>query len=140
MASAAPRASGRLARRQRLLLEVEQNRELLRAWGADDELAEIDAEIGFIERSNLRRLAELADAGVARTPAGAMTAATGLIGAIRRGAMIVTTNPVMVNTVRKDDPATWDPVRDALKEAHPEATRRATGVTDDDARGARELS
>ena len=101
--------------------EVDGNRDLLRRWGADGQLAEVDAEIASIERSNLRRLSELADAGELDSRWG-HDAATGLTWALRRGAVLVTTNPVMVNTVRKEDPASWDPVRDALKAAHPEAT------------------
>jgi transaldolase len=101
--------------------EVEQYRGLLRSWWALDQDAAVASEIASIEGSNLRRLAELADRGEVDSRWG-HDAATGLTWAVRRGAVLVTTNPVMVNTVRKDDPATWDPVRDALKAAHPTAT------------------
>ena len=101
--------------------EVEHNRDLLRRWGADGRLAVVDAEIAAIERSNLRRLSELADDGELDSRWG-HDAATGLTWAVRRGAVLVTTNPVMVNSVRKEDPATWDAVRDALRATHPDAT------------------
>ena len=86
--------------------EADQGRELLRRWGARDALDVIAAEVESIERSNLRRLSELADRGAIDSRWG-HDAATGLTWAVRRGAVLVTTNPVMVNTVRKEDPATW---------------------------------
>ena len=102
-------------------LEVDRNRDLLSTLGADQGLEEVDAEIASIESSNLRRLSELTDRGELNSRWG-HDAASGLTWAIRRGAVLVTTNPVMVNTLRKEDPATWDPVRDAIKAEHPDAT------------------
>ena len=83
-----------------------------------------------IESSNLRKLSESADAGRLNSRWG-HDAASGLIWAIRRGAVLVTTNPVMTNTVRKEDPSTWDPVRDALRDEHPTPTpeQRASFMT-----------
>ena len=111
-------------------LEADRNRDLLRRWGADLRLAEVDGEAASIERSNMLKLSELADEGKLDSRWG-HDAATGLTWAVRRGAVLVTTNPVMVNTVRKEDPATWDPVRDALKAAYPDATpeQRASLMT-----------
>ena len=110
--------------------ERERLGELLHAWGRHDALATVDAEVDSIARSNLRRLSELADAGKVDSRWG-HDAATGLTWAMRRGAVLVTTNPVMVNTVRKEDPSTWDRVRDALKASHPDATpqQRASLMT-----------
>ena len=111
-------------------LEADRNRDLLRRWGADLKLEEVDGEIASIAASNMRGLSELSDEGKLDSRWG-HDAATGLTWAIRRGAVLVTTNPVMVNTVRKEDPATWDPVRDALKASHPDATpeQRASLMT-----------
>jgi transaldolase len=100
---------------------VGHNLALLRDWAANDKLAEVEAEISALERSNLRKLSELTESGTLSSRYG-HDAATDLTWAVRRGAALVTTNPVMVNAVRKADPATWDPVRDALKASHPEAT------------------
>jgi transaldolase len=104
--------------------------EVLLGWDRADLLADIAEEVRSIGRSNLRRLSELADAGEVDSRWG-HDAASGLTWAIRRGAVLVTTNPVMVNGVRKDDPATWDRVRDALKAEHPDATaqQRASLMT-----------
>jgi transaldolase len=101
--------------------EADRYREMLRRWGADRTLGDVDAELASIESSNLRRLSQSADAGQLNSRWG-HDAASGLTWAIRRGAVLVTTNPVMVNTVRKEDPQAWDPVRDALKDEHPSAT------------------
>ena len=101
--------------------QIAANRDLLGDWGADHKAAQVAAEIDSIARSNLRKLSELTDRGVLQSRY-AHDAASGLTWAIRRGAVLVTTNPVMVNAVRKEDPATWDPVRDALKASHPEVS------------------
>ncbi|HKZ91359.1 MAG TPA: hypothetical protein VJZ50_04410, partial [Candidatus Limnocylindrales bacterium] len=121
---------GRALDERTLGQEAHRIRELLRRWGALDELAAVAAEVASIESSNLRKLSELADHGTIKSRWG-HDAATGLTWAVRRGAVLVTTNPVMVNTVRKEDPATWDPVRDALMAAHPTATpeQRASLMT-----------
>jgi transaldolase len=112
--------------------EVLQLRELLRGWGHVERLEAVDAELASIAASNLRRLSVLTDEGRLASRWG-HDAATGLTWAIRRGAILVTTNPVMVNGVRKGDPGTWDPVRDAIKAAHPDATpeQRASIMTMD---------
>jgi transaldolase len=110
--------------------EADQLRDLLRRWGEQDAVDAIAAEVDSIERSNLRQLSELADQRAIDSRWG-HDAATGLTWAVRRGAVLVTTNPVMVNTVRKEDPATWDPIRDALRAQHPGATpqQRASMMT-----------
>jgi transaldolase len=99
---------------------IDHLRELLRGWGSDDRLAEVDAENASIGASNLRKLSDMADADGIDSRWG-HDAASGLTWAIRRGAVLVTTNPVMVNTVCKEDPDTWDPVRDRVRAEHPQA-------------------
>lgn len=105
------------------MLHAETDRmcDLLKGWGAEQKAAEVEAEIASLERSNLRRLSEMADRGEIDSRWG-HDAATGLTWAVRRGAVLATTNPVMVNGVRKEDPATWDPVRDALRADYPDRT------------------
>jgi transaldolase len=106
---------------------VERLRDVLARWGEAALLQAADDEIAAIARSNLRRISELTARGEIANPLG-HDAATGLTWAVRRGAIMVTTNPVMINTVRLDDPATWDPVRDALKAAHPDEAPEARGA------------
>ena len=36
--------------------------------------------------------------------------------------LLVTTNPIIVNAVRKEDPAFWDKVRDEFKQAFPDSS------------------
>jgi hypothetical protein len=72
---------------------IDHLRELLRGWGSDDRLAEVDAEIASIEASNLRKLSDMADADGIDSRWG-HDAASGLTWAIRRGAVLVTTNPI----------------------------------------------
>jgi transaldolase len=113
-----------------IVVERQRLGDLLRTWGRDEQAAAVEREVASISRSNLRRLSELADGGGIHSRWG-HDAASGLSWAIRRGAVLVTTNPVMVNSVRKDDPGTWDPVRNAIRDAHPEATahQRASLMT-----------
>ncbi len=42
--------------------------------------------------------------------------ASGLRKAMQKGAILVTTNPVLVDVARQEDPAYWTPVRDKLRE------------------------
>jgi transaldolase len=112
--------------------EIARNLDVLRTWGAEAHVQDVTSEVTSIRVSNLQRLSRLADQGRLNSRWG-HDAVTGLTWAIRRGAVLVTTNPVMVNTVRRDDPTTWDPVRDAIRAAHPETTpqQRASLMTMD---------
>jgi transaldolase len=110
--------------------QADRNYDLLRRWGADDKVRYAKAEVVAIEASNLRRLSVMTDRGEVNNRWG-NDAATGLTRAIRRGAVLVTTNPVMVNAVRKEDPLTWVAVRDRLKRDYPGASaeQRASLMT-----------
>ncbi len=55
-----------------------------------------------LTRSNLLKLSQMADRGEINNRWG-NDAATGLTDAIRKGAVLVTTNPIMVNAIRKED-------------------------------------
>ncbi|HQK96252.1 MAG TPA: hypothetical protein PLD23_22330, partial [Armatimonadota bacterium] len=94
---------------------IEGNYELLRSAGslAADAVAE---EAARLRASNLLRLARLADEGVINARWG-NDYASGLKDAMRRGAIVVTTNPQLVNIARKEHPAEWAPVRDRLRAA-----------------------
>jgi len=97
--------------------EVSKLSELLNAWGAAAEIARIRREADRIRSSNLLKLAQLADQGRMGTRWG-HDYASGIVDSVRRGAVLVTTNPPLVNKARNEDPATWDPVRDAIREAN----------------------
>lgn len=92
---------------------------LLREWGRDDLAKEAEAQIAVLADSNLLKLTRMSLAGRCNTYWG-NDYASGLRAAMRRGAAMVTTNPVLVNIARKEDPEYWTAVRDRLLEAHPD--------------------
>ena len=91
---------------------------LLRQWGRADLAEPAEAEIASIAASNLTKLARMTLRGEANTYWG-NDYASHLRRAMRRGACLVTTNPVLVNTARKEEPQYWVQVRDDLRAAHP---------------------
>lgn len=56
-----------------------------------------------MEKSNLIKLSEMTDEGKINTKWG-NDYATGLTHALRRGAVLVTTNPQLIDTARKTNP------------------------------------
>lgn len=111
---------------------VESNYELLRSAGGccsgglgADAVAE---EAARLRASNLLRLARLADEGVINARWG-NDYASGLKDAMRRGAIVVTTNPQLVNIARKEHPDEWAPVRDRLRAAHSDPEELAKAMT-----------
>ncbi len=96
---------------------AEENLAQVRAWGRADLAEKAEAEIAAIARSNLAALTRMTFRGEANTFWGNDYAAH-LKQAMRRGAALVTTNPVLVNTARKEEPEYWTPVRDALRAKH----------------------
>ncbi len=99
--------------------ESKQNLAILREWGREDLATEAEQEIAGIRQSNLLKLTRMSLFGKCNTYWG-NDYASGLRQAMRRGAAMVTTNPVLVNVARTEDPAYWTPVRDALQAAHPD--------------------
>ncbi len=91
---------------------------MLREWGLADLAAATEAEIAGIKASNLLKLTRMSLRGECNTYWG-NDYASGLREAMRRGAAMVTTNPVLVNTARTEDPAYWTPVRDKLQQKYP---------------------
>ena len=90
----------------------------LREWGREDLAAAAEAEIASIKASNLLKLTRMSLREECNTWWG-NDYATGLRQAMRRGAAMVTTNPVLVNLARTEDPETWTPVRDRLRAENP---------------------
>ena len=93
--------------------QARANAVLCRNWsaGAADRIArESDA----LQHSNMPRVAELTDAGVLANRFG-NDSPHGVSDALRRGAILVTTNPVMANTARRVEAARWEPVRERLR-------------------------
>jgi transaldolase len=101
--------------------EVAANYGLLVQWGARENVDVIKNEVAAIKRSNLMRLSYLTDQGVMNTRWG-HDYATGLTKSLRKGALLVTTNPPLVNLARKDDPETWDAMKNELKRNNPDAS------------------
>lgn len=102
------------------MLEGERNESLatLRQRGRADLVEGAEAAVAEVRRSNLAKLARMSLAGDASTYWG-NDYASHLRSAMRRGACLVTTNPVLVNIARKEDPGRWTPVRDKLREENP---------------------
>jgi len=98
--------------------ESRQSLAILREWGRDDLAGQAEAEIAALRGSNLLKLTAMTLLGDCNTYWG-NDYASGLRVAMRRGAAMVTTNPVLVNLARKESPDYWTPVRDRLQEAHP---------------------
>ena len=73
----------------------------------------VQAESASIEASNLARLARMTAAGERANPWG-NDSPQDLAWALRRGAVLVTTNPVMIDAACRAAPERWDPVRDAI--------------------------
>ena len=86
---------------------------VLRKWGEAARAEKLILKANSIRNSNLLKIAEMADYGLVHTRCG-LDAAWGLAEAMRYGVMLATTNPVMVNAARKENPELWDPVRDRL--------------------------
>ena len=105
--------------REALAAQREENYALLRQWGREDLVEKAMAEVEAIEASNLAKLARMTLRGEANTYWGNDYAAH-LRRAMRRGACLVTTNPVLVNIAREEDPEYWTPVRDKLRQEHPD--------------------
>ena len=110
--------------------QTELNYALLSSWGQQGKVESLKSAVAALNKSSLLKLSRMADRGLINNRWG-NDAATGLTDAMRRGAVLVTTNPIMVNAVRKEDPAFWDKVRDELKQAYPDASpeRRASLMT-----------
>ncbi len=95
-----------------------ENLAQVRAWGRADLADAAEAEMASIAASNLAKLSRMTFAGEANTYWGNDYAAH-LKTAMRRGAALVTTNPVLVNVARKEQPEYWGAVRDELRAQHP---------------------
>ncbi len=94
---------------------------VLESWGGKEKVDYIKREVDAIKRSNFLKLSYMTDRGEMNTRLG-HDYASGLTNTLRKGAILVTTNPPLVNMARKDDPATWDAVRAELKQTYPDAS------------------
>ena len=113
-----PSAPNQLSR-QEVGHQAERNYALLAAWGQHERVETVKRAVATLCTSNLLKLSQMADGGLINNRWG-NDAAMGLTWAIRRGAVLVTTNPIMVNAVRKQVPVFWDRIRDELKQSHPD--------------------
>ncbi len=101
--------------------ELLANYSLLENWEAKDLLAAVRAEAAEIQRSNFRKISLMSDAGTMNVRLG-HDYASGLTKTLRKGAILVTTNPPLVNMARKDDAAHWNAVKARLRTEHPAAS------------------
>ncbi len=105
---------------EQLKEQFEANVALLTELGATAEAERARAEADMLARSNLVKLTRMTMAGELNTWWG-NDYATGLRKAMQKGAILVTTNPVLVDIARKEDPEYWTPVRDALRKKYGQA-------------------
>lgn len=101
-----------------LASEATAFRALLSAWGEPAVMARVRSEEALLRRSNFLRLTRLADAGAIATRWG-YDYAHGIAPAMRRGALLVTTNPPLVNMIRQERPQQWESVRAELRREYP---------------------
>ncbi|PIE34521.1 hypothetical protein CSA56_07535 [candidate division KSB3 bacterium] len=101
--------------------EVLANYILLKAWGAEEKISTIKDEVAAIQRSNFRKISAMTDAGEMNVRLG-HDYASGLTKTLRKGGILVTTNPPLVNMARKNDPEFWNAVKDRLKAENPEVS------------------
>ena len=86
---------------------------LLDGNGRSDLSDAVRSEAASIRASNLARLARMTAAGKRANPWG-NDSPHELGWALRRGAVLVTTNPIMIDAACRAAPERWDPVRDSL--------------------------
>ena len=103
-----------------LAAEVEKSYALLDEFGESERVAAAKAKAAGLKRSNLLKLARGADDGTHNTRWG-NDYASGLRDAMQKGAILVTTNPVLVGVAAKENPAMWLPVRDRVRADNPKA-------------------
>ena len=101
--------------------QAEQNYALLIGWGQEVKVESARSAVTAIEKSNLLKLSQMADRGLISNRWG-NDGATGLTDAVRKGAVLATTNPIIVNAVRKEAPAFWEKVREEFKQACPDCS------------------
>ena len=92
---------------------------LLEEHESHEQISRVKNEIEELKNSNFRKMSVLSDQGILNTRWG-NDSAVGLIRAMRRGAVIATINPVMINEVRKIDPGRWDKVKRRLQQQNPD--------------------
>ena len=98
---------------------------LLDGSGRSDLSDAVRSEAAAIEASNLARLARLTAAGQRANPWG-NDSPQDLDWALRRGAVLVTTNPIMIDAACRAAPERWDAVRDTIvKDTAIELARRS---------------
>ncbi len=97
--------------------EIRKNRDIIQKLKKED-LLDINNAVEHTKSSNLYRLTRMDDAGEVSNRWG-HNLASGLKDAMRRGASLVTTNPMLINLVRKDFPEYWNGKRDEFKAKNP---------------------
>ncbi len=97
--------------------EINWNYQLLMCWAGQDRVNSLKKESESICRSNLMALTKSSANGDLNTYWG-NDYASKLRWAMRRGGILATTNPQLVNTARKEEPEVWDPIKERLCKEH----------------------
>jgi transaldolase len=97
------------------------NYELLKSWGAQDKVKYVKDEVAQIAKSNMMKLSIMADEGKISNRWG-NDYASNLAEVMRKGAILATTNPPIINNERKENPELWDKVKANLKKEFPQST------------------
>lgn len=92
---------------------------MLGGWGCSDMVKLATAGVMALDASNLLKLTRMTLFGNCNTYWGNDYAAN-LRQAMRKGAAMATTNPVLINIARTEAPEIWTPVRDKLRADHPD--------------------
>lgn len=98
--------------------EVEWNYQILMCWGGQGLVERVREEARAISASNLLAITRASERGTLNTYWG-NDHAFGLRGAMRRGAVIATANPQLINLARKEQSEVWGRVKERLIEEHP---------------------
>src|SRR3989344_9162625 len=97
-----------------IINEVKKNYSLLKEFGYSKEVDEIKKEVARIKSCNMYNLSIITDEGKINNRWG-NNDGTGLKYAMRRGAVLVTTNPKIINVLRKKFPEYWNKKKEDVK-------------------------
>ena len=101
--------------------EIKKNYSLLEELGCAKEIDEIKKEVESINSCNMYKLTLESDKGLINNRWG-NNDGTGLKHAMGRGVVLVTTNPKIVNALRKRFPEYWNKKKEEIRQQHNDST------------------
>ena len=107
--------------------EINWNYQLFTCWAGQDKVETLKRERESIQKSNLMALTKASVNGDLNTYWG-NDYASKLRWSMRRGGILATTNPQLVNTARKEAPEVWDPIKERLRKEHSGASPEELGA------------